>query len=129
VLSLEGTYEVYLGAEAVGNVTVTREGLYYRFVCSCRLSGDVCKLQITCGGKEESLGTLVPSGQYFCLNTRIPIKRFGNGQPHFLVSPNRPVMAGKFVPICPEEPFAYLERLKDAYLECRNGQIGIVLKE
>ena len=126
---MEGTYEVYLARETVGSVTVTREGLYYRFVCRCRLSSDVCKLRISCEGKEVTLGTLVPSGGDFCLNTRIPAKRLGTGQPQFTVIPNRPVVTGKFVPISPEEPFAYLERLKDAYLECRNGQLGIVFEE
>ena len=129
VLSLEGTYDVYLGKEVVGNVTVTKEGLYYRFACSCHLSTDVCKLKVSCDEKEEILGTLVPSGSAFCLNTRLPAKRLGNGRACFSVVPNRPIVAGKFVPLCPEEPFAYLERLKDAYLAHRNGQLGVMIKE
>jgi len=126
---LEGTYNVCLGRETVGEVTVTKEGLYYRFRCKCDLSGDVCKLLVTCDETEENLGTLVPSGSSYCLNTRLPIKRLGKGQPVFSVVPNRPVVAGRFVPICPEEPFAYLERLKDAYLVRRNGQMGIIIQE
>ena len=43
--------------------------------------------------------------------------------------PDRPVPEGKFVPIFPEEPFAYLERLEDAYLEKRNGYLGVVIQE
>lgn len=124
---MEGTYDAYLGTEAVGTVTVTREGLYYRFRCRCSLSGDVCKLRLTCGGREVTLGTLIPEGTDFCINTRVPVKHMQSGIPAFSVIPNKPVVAGKFIPICPEEPFTYLERLKDAYLEMRNGQIGAVL--
>ena len=126
---MEGTYDVYLGTEAVGKVTVTREGLYYCFMCSCRLSGTVCKLKVTCDDNETVLGTLVPMGTAFGIHTKVPVKRLGKGKARFSVLPNKPVMTGKFVPICPEEPFAYLERLKDAYLELRNGQIGIVITQ
>ena len=34
----------------------------------------------------------------------------------------------KYVPVYPEEPFSYMSRLKDAYLERRNGQLGIVIR-
>lgn len=42
---------------------------------------------------------------------------------------NRPALAGRFIPIKPEEPFAYIERLKDAYLVRQDGQVGIIIKE
>ena len=34
-----------------------------------------------------------------------------------------------FAPISPEEPFAYLQRLKDAYLAEKDGQIGAQWEE
>jgi hypothetical protein len=36
---------------------------------------------------------------------------------------------GKFIPIYPEEPFAYISRLQNAFLEIRNGQAGVVIGE
>ena len=36
---------------------------------------------------------------------------------------------GTFVPISPEEPFAYISRLKDAYFERRYGQAGVVIPD
>ena len=45
---------------------------------------------------------------------------------------NKPIAlvgGGKFVPVYPEEPFAYMSRLKGAFLEIRNGQMGINLPE
>jgi len=36
---------------------------------------------------------------------------------------------GKFVPICPEEPFLYIDRLKTAFLESEQGKIGIRIQQ
>ncbi len=127
---MEGTYTLTFGSREVGQVRVTREGLYYRFFCTCQLSGDVIsRVFVTCGGKSESLGVLVPREGSFVLGTRLPVKRLGEGEPVFTVMPNRPERAETFIPIKPEEPFTYLERLKDAYLARQNGEVGIVLRE
>jgi len=123
---LEGIHEILLWDKAVGTVRITREGLYYRFFCSCQLDDDtVCRVM---AGKE-SLGILVPCGGGFELNTKLPVKRFGDSAPEFRLVPSKPVLEGKFVPIKPEEPFAYIERLQDAYLTQKNGQPGIVIQD
>ncbi len=123
---MEGVYEIKLGDKPVGKAQVIREGLYYRFICRCRLEIDaVCRV---CAG-EISLGVLVPEGEDFVLDTRFPVKRLGEENLGFRVVPNRPVLDGRFIPIKPEEPFAYIERLKDAYLVRRNGQVGVVLRD
>ena len=123
---MEGVYDIMLWDKSVGTVRVSREGLYYRFVCCCHLIEDtVCR--VTAG--SESLGVLIPMGEDFCLDTRLPVKRFPNGIQPFHLGPNKPVLEGKFIPIKPEEPFAYIERLKEAYLIRRGNQIGICIKE
>ena len=123
---MEGFFEVYLHGQPVGKAEVRREGLYYRFRCRCRLSSQsVCHLE----ANEVSLGILVPMGDGFGLDTKLPVKRFRDETWDFQIMPNRPVLEGRFIPIKPEEPFAYLERLKSAYLARRDGQVGIVIKE
>lgn len=127
---MEGNYALRFGGQAVGKVLVTREGLYYRFHCRCRLSGGVvCKVMVRCGNASESLGILAPEGDGFSLTTRMPVKRFGEGTPEFTVAPNRPEQKGSFAPIYPEEPFTYIEKLKNAFLVRQNGQPGILLPE
>lgn len=124
------TYGVYFGAEQAGKVQVFREGLYYRFVCRCRLSGDVvCRLAVRCGDKQENLGVVIPQGDGFGLDKKIPVKHLGEGPMEFFLAPKHDAVKGKFVPIYPEEPFSYIARLKDAFLESRNGQIGAVIKQ
>lgn len=127
---MEGFYPLRFGGTAVGQVRMEKDGLYYRFLCRCRLSGDViCRVMVNWGDQRENLGILVPSGDGFALETRVPVKRFGKGKPEFSVTPSRPPTGEKFLPISPEEPFSYIARLKDAFLEVREGQVGAVLRE
>ena len=123
-------YEIYFGKNKAGRVQVTREGLYYRFFCRCKLSGDVvCRLLVRCGDQQESLGVVVPVEDGFGLEKRLPVKHLGEGDMEFFLMPKIDRIGGKFVPIYPEEPFSYIARLMDAFLARQNGQVGAVLPE
>ena len=125
---MEGTYGVYFGKQLMGKVQVLRQGLYYRFICRCRITGDViCRLKLICQGKQENLGVVVPMDGGFGLDTRLPVKRLGEGEPEFVLLPKCAPGEGQFVPVYPDEPFAYLEKLKDAYLVKKEGQIGVMI--
>ena len=87
------------------------------------------KLMVTCGGKTEDLGLLVPEGKDFVLKSRLPAKRFAQGKPEFRAIPRHGRMTGTFIPVYPDEPFAYISRLHSAFLENRGGQMGVVLPE
>lgn len=127
---MEGNYGVYFGKQMAGKVQVQRLGLYYRFQCRCQLSGDiVCRLSVRCGDKRESLGVVVPMDGSFGLDTKVPVKRLGEGEMMFSLVPKHEVEPGKFIPISPEEPFAYIARLKKGYLARRYGKIGIQLPD
>lgn len=129
-LRLEENYGVYFGKDLAGKVQVRRQGLYYRFQCRCRLSGDVmCRLHVTCGDRQENLGVVVPMGDGFGLDTRLPVKRLGEGSMEFTLVPKSGLPEGKLIPIYPEEPFAYIERLKESFLVRKGEQMGIVIKE
>lgn len=124
-----GKYDLRLGRDTVGTVQVLREGLYYRFICRCKLTGDVvCRLAVRCGDKQENLGVVVPVGDGFGLDKKLPVKRLGEGQMEFFLGPKHDRVMGEFVPIRPEEPFAYIARLKNAFLARQEGQIGVVIK-
>ena len=126
---MEGNYDIFYGGQAVGLAQVWREGLYYRFCCRCKLTGEIVyRLTVTVGDREENLGIPIPEAGEFCLNVSIAAKRFEEGSPTFRVLPKHEPVSGQFIPICPEEPFAYLSRLKNAHLEVKNDQIGIVLE-
>ena len=126
---MEGIYGVYIGKQLAGKVQVQRQGLYYRFTCRCQISGDVvCRLHVSCGDKRENLGVVVPVDGGFGLDTKLPVKRLGEGKMEFTLIPKHEVLEGTFVPIYPEEPFAYIERLKEAYLVRKGEQVGVMFK-
>lgn len=119
-------FDIRMGNEVVGTANVERQGLYYCFSCRCRLSGAVIyRLSVSCNGHHENLGVLVPMGDVFGLDTKLAVKRLGEGELQFLALPKHPQTQRQFVPIRPEEPFAYITRLQNAFLEIKNGQIGV----
>lgn len=127
---MEGNYPVLLGQKPVGKVQVQKCGLYYRIICRCRLTGDVItRLYVQCGDKHIPVGVVVPEGSGFGLDIKIPVKRIGEGELKFSLASKQEKTAGKFVPITPEEPFGYLDRLKDCVLTYENGQAGIYITE
>ena len=124
------TYEILYGQQPVGTVRMEKQGLYYRICCRCKVSGEgMRRIVVTCGNTREDLGICVPTDEGFGLDRKIPCKRFGEGSPEFTLLPKYPDAVGKFVPVYPDEPFAYMTRLKDAYLQIRDGQPGVVIAE
>ena len=85
------------------------------------------RLLVTCGTVQTNLGILVPLDGSFVCNTKIPVKHIGEGELRFSLIPAQEVHSGTFIPISPQEPFAYLAQLKDTFLVRRNGQTGILL--
>lgn len=127
---MEGEYDVLLGSGSVGQAWIVRSGLYLQISCRCRLSGEVMhRVVVSCGGKQENLGILSPENGEFALSTKIPAKRLPKGTPVFHAMPYRQQSTERFAAIYPEEPFSYLQRLKQSYLEVRNGQIGLRFSE
>lgn len=125
---MEGNYGVFFADNLCGKVQVRKQGLYYLFVCRCQLSGDIiCCLKAVFPEEEQKIGVLVPMDCGFGLQKKIPVKHF-NGKPvRFLACVKGEEAAGIFAPIYPDEPFMYIEKLKDAYLARKNNQVGAVV--
>ena len=125
---MEGNYPVMFGSKTVGKVQIRKQGLYYHIDCRCQLSSNaICRLQASGEEQKENLGILVPEEEGFCLRTKVPVKKLGNGMFSFQLAPKYDKGDASFAPIYPEEPFAYISRLKGAYLARQNGQAGIYL--
>ena len=126
---MEGTYPIYQADQTIGQAQITRRGLYYHFFCRLRpAEKTLCRLEVTCGNRTESLGVPVPEGNAFVLNKAIPASHLKEGIPTIRVT-QRCDRKEIFVPINPEEPFPYLPSVLDARLEYRDGQPGLILKE
>ncbi len=119
---MDNTYPIMLGNVTVGEAKVTRQGLYYLIACKCQLTGDIpCRVGINCGTHMEKLGMLVPENDYYAAQTRIAASKLGTCELSFCIIPKHMPCNEEFVPIRPEEPFAYLSRLEDAYLRKREN--------
>ena len=127
---MHSEYDVFLGKEKAGTAQVLKEGLYYRIKCLCRFTGDVpYHVEVCAGERSFDLGLCVPTEGGFGLVTRVPAKRLGEGALKFNASPRHQKLAGRFVPIRADEPFAYLSSLKTAFLAKIGGQVGAVLPD
>ena len=127
-----GKFDVHLGDKVTGDVHVERQGLYYYFRCRCTLPGKgMYRLTVSSDGKREDLGGCVPMEGRFGVEKKIPCKRLGEGTPEFrlVVKGESGVSPGKFIPVYPEEPFAYIRKLENAFLVHRDGQVGIMIQE
>lgn len=115
-------YAVNFNGKQVGQVKLTRQGLYYHLICQCAVSGDTMyRLEASGGTRKTDLGILVPMGQGFGMETRFPVSRLGEGELSFCLHGDA-LEKRICIPIKPEEPFAYISRLKDAFLVIQDGQ-------
>ena len=127
---MEGAYEVTLGKTGVGKVQLIRQGLYCRVTCRCQVPDDqVYRLFAVMDGHRENLGVVVPDGDGCILDRKIPVKKLTAQSISFLLSSGEGTVSGKFVPVSPEEPFLYIDRLKTAFLQSEHGKIGIRIEE
>ena len=126
---MQACYEVYLGSTSAGKVQVLRQGLYYVFHCRCTLSGGMYRLFASCGSREESLGIVVPIDGGFGLDTRLPVKRLGEGTMQFRLVPKQAERQETVFPIRPGEPFPGLSQLEKARLAYREGKPAAVVSQ
>ena len=123
-------YELTVGTKAVGKAHTYEEGLYLHIYCRAQLKGGgMYRLAAMIDGRRESIGILAPVGDGYGLERKIPLKRLQGESLRFQLVPAHEKMEGRFIPISPQEPFSYLEVLKDAYMEKRKDQVGVVIPE
>lgn len=87
------------------------------------------RLYAVSGAHRESIGVVVPEGDGFFLEKKVPVKRLSGEEVHFLLSSGEETARGCFVPIVPDEPFGYIERLKTSFLQSEHGKIGIRIEK
>jgi 5S rRNA maturation endonuclease (ribonuclease M5) len=63
------------------------------------------------------------------LTARFPVKQLKEGNWSFQIVPKDFVSTACFIPIRPEEPFSYISRLKESFLDCQNGEPGIRIEK
>lgn len=127
---MEGTYEVFSAGQAVGTVQVARQGLYYQFLCQCKLTGEVMfRLIMEDSGGRYDLGILTPEGGAFGLRCKRSCRQITCTAPKFILRPNRKQQMSRSVSVCVHEPFGYLADLENAFLCREKGKKSIAFRE
>lgn len=122
---MEGIYDVWLKDKIAGEVLISREGLYYRFLSTVWLpkSSRYHLLAYWEGGNID-LGLCVPQGESFVLNKKIPIKRFDNRRYRYILAAKT---VKQVTPIFENQPFTHLNRLPDSYFSVENNIPVIII--
>ena len=64
-----------------------------------------------------------------CRREKAPAKRLGQGNLSVRAVGKHRLEEGRFIPLSPQEPFAYISQLKNAYLAKKEGITGVLLKK
>lgn len=117
-------YEVFCGQSCVGSVHITREGLYYKFHCTCTLPNrDIHRLWVSDGENNWDLGICVPSGDHFTVTARLPIKQLRGEDWSFRLLSPKEIAA----PVATGEPFDRLADLENSRLREVDGQSMLII--
>ena len=84
-MEIAGSYPIILDGEAVGEVTVSREGLFWSFEAKCEMREEIVRLSVYGSGKEGYLGIMEPFGDMLRLTkkfSRSALKEFPESISH-----------------------------------------------
>ena len=116
--------KVYYEGSSVGHARIQKEGLFYKFICSCTPpDSSVYRISVDDGENRRDLGICVPQGDIYTLTARVPCKYLKGDSLHFELTDKKAVA----VPVRSGEPFDHLEQLENARFHEENGQAEINL--
>lgn len=119
-------HDIYAGTQVVGRAEVIKEGLYYRFSCKCTLPDEgVYRITVSDGNNTKDLGICVPTGEWFGLVTRVPVKYLSGDKLEFALVPKDSQVTA--IPVVTNEPFEDLDKLESAYLQEKDGKAEIII--
>lgn len=70
-IDILGSYPIILDGETVGEVTVTREGLFWNFDAKCEIRSEIVRLSVYGDGLEAYLGIMEPMGDMLRLTKKL----------------------------------------------------------
>jgi len=115
-------FEIYWKDRPVGHVAVEKEGLYFRFICTCTLpDSEIYRISVTDGINRYDLGIYVPGG----VTARLPCKCLEGDNLSFTLRENQSQLVS--VPVATGVPFDYLDQLETARLLVTDGQPEILI--
>lgn len=127
-----GLYQIIHNDSIVGSAEMTREGLFYRICCTCKITEEgIHRIKVCDGEDEVDLGICVPRDDVFGLTSRVPVKAFKGECPVFHLikqGQNKTKTEEKEkIPVASGKPFPSIEQLENAYFMNCGGNPAIVI--
>ena len=127
---MQELYDICFRDAKIGQVRVSKQGLYYVFRCMVTLPQQGSyRLWAETKDKAIDFGLFVPGNGCFELTKRVPVKNFASDHISFVLRDNEEKSMENWVPIDPNTPFAYITLLENARLKHRDGIPGAVLQK
>lgn len=76
-IEILGSYPIILDGEIAGEVTVTREGLFWSFDAKCEMRAEIVRLSVYGDGLEGYLGIMEPIGDMLSLTKKLSRSALG----------------------------------------------------
>ena len=126
-----GEYPIWFAGEERGKATITQQGMFWYIRCSCRSETQVpCAISVSWTETQSlDLGQCIREGERWCLSVRLNRKNVPECKPVFRMQIRHRQDLTKMVPICAEQPFAYIARLKRAYLVQKDSSFMIAFRD
>lgn len=119
-------FDILMDTQVVGQAEMTKEGLYYRFTCKCTPPDDaVHRIVVSDGKHTRNLGICVPTGEWFCLVSRVPVKYLPGENLRFTLIPKD--AHKEMIPVETDISFSGLDKLESACLQETDGNSEIVI--
>lgn len=119
-------YNIMLGSNKVGIVSIETVGLYTRFWCRCAFPDEgFYRVLAQYSEITVDLGICVPNDDEYVTQAKIPSKGLGKGIPRFYAV-DRSKADIKFVPLKEGECLGCIDRLPDATLSIHKNEKRLV---
>lgn len=115
-------FDILMDTKVVGSAELTKEGLYYRFFCTCKLPDDgIYRVTVSDGNHTRDLGVCVPSGMV----ARVPQKYFQGDTLSFTLISNKG--EENRIVVNADTPFEELDMLDSSRLKIADGRVEIMI--
>ena len=119
-------YDIMMDSQVVGQAEVMQEGLYYRFSCKCTPpDNSIHRILVGDGNNTKDLGICVPTGEWFCLVARVPVKYLPGENLSFTLVSQTPQTAA--ITVKNDKPFLQLDQLESARLLENDGGFEVLI--
>lgn len=124
------TYQISNGNQIIGVAQVSKEGLYYKIACHCKLPMNaIHRIYVSNDTVERDLGICVPQGGEFVLERKIPIKHIGQDKLKFYTGKKKEKEEVYKVPVCRDEPFEAMKIIRRGRFAIHDGKPYIVFPQ